>query len=99
MLLAADQSPNPWPPTIAAILVGGLAFLGAAIGIAQKWRHDRREAWWDRTQWALSQLSGTDEARTVALVVLSALVGSRLATAEDAAMLEQVGFAILEEPR
>jgi hypothetical protein len=77
--------------------VGGLAFLAAAIGVAQKWRNDRRESWWDRTEWALAQLEGTEQARTVALLVLAELVTSKLATKEEAHMLEQIGLAVLNE--
>lgn len=96
MLTAAAGSANLWPPAIATMVVGGLAFLAASFGVAQKWRNDRRESWWDRTVWALAQLGGTEQARTVGLLVLTELVTSKLATKEEARMLEQIGLAVLD---
>lgn len=81
-----------------ALIVAAIALLGTAATVIQKRLTDRRDAWWARTQWALERVLGQDSddtSRTVALVILIGLQGSRLATAEERDMLEQVADALL----
>jgi hypothetical protein len=82
---------------IVGLIVGSLAFIAAVLGVAQKWRADRREQWWSRTQWALDQLAGDEDARTVGLLVLGHQADSRLADEEDWKMLDAVADLILTE--
>ena len=81
-----------------ALIVAGAALLGTAVTVVQKRFSDRRDAWWERVQWALERIlaqDSDDTNHTVALVMLAALQGSRLATAEERDMLEQVADALL----
>ena len=81
-----------------ALIVAGIALLGTAATVVQKRLTDRRDAWWARAQWALERIlapDSDDTSRTVALLMLTALQGSRLATAEERGMLEQVADALL----
>jgi len=81
-----------------ALIVAGIALIGTAATVVQKRLTDRRDAWWARTQWALERIldeDSDDTSRTVALVMLTTLQGSRLATAEERDMLEQVADALL----
>src|SRR5689334_11290633 len=97
--VTAASSSSAWPVAIATLIIGVLAFVGAAVGVGQKWRADRREHWWARTQWGLEQLSFGEDARTIGLVLLARQLDSHLATREDAEMLQQVGELVLEELR
>jgi hypothetical protein len=81
-----------------ALIVAGVALLGTAATVGQKRFADRRDAWWGRTQWALERILAAQEddtERTIGLVMLTALQGSRLATNEERDMLEQVADALL----
>lgn len=82
-----------------ALIVAGIALLGTAVTVGQKRLADRRDAWWARTQWALEHVltpqDDGDTERTVGLLMLITLQGSRLATDEERDMLEQVADALL----
>jgi hypothetical protein len=81
-----------------ALVVAGIALLGTAATVIQKRLTDRRDAWWGRTQWALEHIlsqEGGDKNRAIALVMLTALQASRLATDEERDMLEQVADVLL----
>lgn len=82
---------------IVTLLVGIVAFAVAVIGVGQKWRADRRDHWWNRTQWALGELSKGEEARTIAIEVLSSQLDSRLVTARDEELLDRVMDVVLAE--
>ena len=75
---------------IVALVVGVVAFVGVVLGVRQRWRADRRDQWWKRTQWAIERLGEGGEARIIGLVILWRLVDSRLATGDDQRMLEDV---------
>jgi hypothetical protein len=84
-----------------ALIVAGVALLGTGATVVQKRLADRRDAWWGRTQWALERILAQDSdetSRTVGLVMLIALQGSRLATDEERDMLEQVADTLLPPP-
>jgi hypothetical protein len=84
-----------------ALVVAGIALLGTGVTVGQKRYADRRDAWWGRTQCALEHIlaaQGDDTKRTVGLVMLIALQGSRLATYEERDMLEQVADSLLPSP-
>jgi hypothetical protein len=69
----------------------------AILGVGQKWRADRRDHWWNRTQWALGQLRNGEEARTIAIEILDSQVDSRLATAADEDLLDRVMDLVLDD--
>jgi hypothetical protein len=71
----------------AALIVAAVAFLGVRLGVAQKWRSDRREHWWSRTQWALEQLSLGEERRIIELLVLASQLTSSIAADDDRALV------------
>ena len=71
--------------------------MGVVLGVWQKWRADRRDQWWKRTQWAMERLDASEEARTIALVMLWRLADSRLASREDQRMLDDVADVVLTD--
>ena len=85
-----------------ALVVAGIALAGTGVTVGQKRIADHRDAWWARTQWALDQVlapqDNDDAQRTIGLLVLTALQGSRLASNEERDMLEQVADALLPPP-
>lgn len=83
--------------TEVALIVAGVALVGTAITVVQKRYTDRRDAWWDRTQWALKCVvaSQDDVKRTVGLAMLAALQSSHLAADSDRRMIEDVADAVL----
>ena len=94
MLQAATVQGVDWAP-LATFVVGCIAFGGVVLGVAQKWRSDRREHWWKRTQWALEQLEKGPEARTLGLIVLERQLDSRLANEEDFRMANDIADIVL----
>lgn len=76
---------------MATLSAGLLAFVGVMLGVAQKWRADRREHWWLRTQWALERLEHPPPARDIGIVVLGHQLKSHLATADDVRLLPDMG--------
>jgi hypothetical protein len=84
------------------LIVAGIALLGTAATVTQKRLADRRDAWWARTQWALERIIAAEDdddiQRTMALVMLTALQSSRLATDEERHMLDKVADVMLPPP-
>jgi hypothetical protein len=82
-----------------ALIVAGAALIGTAATIAQNRVFNRRDALWQRMQWALEHVLAPGEHddldRTAGLVMLKALQASRLATDEERAMLEELAEAML----
>jgi hypothetical protein len=48
----------PWATLIAA----SVALIGVGITVWQKWRADRRDAWWKRAEWAIDKSLSDDAA-------------------------------------
>jgi hypothetical protein len=84
-----------------ALLVAGIAVVGTVATVVQKRFADRRDAWWVRTQWALERIlaAGDDDTeRAIALVLITSLQKSDLATREERKMLDEVADAMLPPP-
>jgi bisphosphoglycerate-independent phosphoglycerate mutase (AlkP superfamily) len=59
--------------------------------VLQRYRADRRDQWWKRTQWALDLVvSGEEDAVVLGLQVLEQQVAARTADAEDASFIAEV---------
>lgn len=88
-------------PSEVALLVAGIAIVGTGASVVQKRFADRRDAWWARTQWALERIlaAGDDDMeRAIALVLITSLQKSGLATREERKMLDEVADAMLPPP-
>ncbi len=77
------------------MIVGGLAAVGVIVTWQQKNRADRRSEWWRRTQWAFERTFSSDEDEARAgWQVLITLTRSKLATADDGAILQVIAERI-----
>jgi hypothetical protein len=89
-----------WTSVLAAAALAPLATFGvvlvAFLAYRQRDRADRRDQWWKRAQWAIdSALNDADPQRRLAgLKVLVQLIGSDLATAEDADLMSAIAVGI-----
>jgi hypothetical protein len=85
---------------LGAAAIAPLATFGvvlvAYLTYRQRSRADRRDQWWKRAQWAIdSALNDADPQRRLAgLKVLVQLIGSDLATAEDADLMSAIAVGI-----
>lgn len=92
-----------WAGMLGAAALAPLATFGvvlvAYLAYRQRDRADRRDQWWKRAQWALdSALNEADPQRRLAgLKVLVQLIGSDLATAEDADLVSALAAGILSQ--
>jgi hypothetical protein len=73
--------------------------LVAFLTYRQRDRADRRDQWWKRAQWAIdSALNDADPQRRLAgLKVLVQLIGSDLATREDADLMSALAVGIRDQ--
>ncbi|WP_125611280.1 hypothetical protein [Specibacter cremeus] len=101
---ASDQV--PWATVIGALgpltilLAALIAAVVAWVAYREQRAADRRSAWWDRAQWALSASLSTDVAsREVGLGVLDVLAHSRLAGPEEAEILAVAAIRELDATR
>jgi hypothetical protein len=89
-----------WAGMLGAAALAPLATFGvvlvAFLTYRQRSRADRRDQWWKRAQWAIdSALNDVDPQRRLAgLKVLVQLIGSDLATAEDADLMSALAVGI-----
>ncbi|MDD4865607.1 MAG: hypothetical protein PHQ28_00260 [Mycobacterium sp.] len=75
-----------------ALIVGGVAAVGAVVNWYQRNRSDRRSEWWRRTSWAYERtFSDNDEEARVGWEMLRVMVRSRLATQDDSDIVQVVG--------
>jgi hypothetical protein len=92
-----------WTAVLGAAAVAPLATFGvvlvAYLTYRQKSHADRRDQWWKRAQWGIdSALSDADPQRRLAgMKVLVQLVGSDLATAEDAELMSALAVGIQDQ--
>jgi hypothetical protein len=92
-----------WSGLLGAAALAPLATLGvvwvAYLAYRQRSWADRRDQWWKRAQWAIdSALDGGDPHRRLAgLKVLVQLIGSDLATAEDADLMSALAVGIRDQ--
>lgn len=78
---------GPGVTAVAAVL----ALCVGSLTLFQKSRADRRDQWWKRAQWAMDHtLSESEENRQLGFRVLSVLGESKLARAEELAILESL---------
>lgn len=88
---------------LGAAAVAPLATFGvvlvAYLTYRQKSHADRRDQWWKRAQWGIdSALSDADPQRRLAgIKVLVQLIGSDLATAEDAELMSALAAGIQDQ--
>ncbi|UZX05130.1 hypothetical protein F8G81_22945 [Arthrobacter sp. CDRTa11] len=89
-----------WNAVLGVSAIAPLATFGvvlvAYLTYRQKAHADRRDQWWKRAQWAIdSALNDADPQRRLAgMRVLVQLVGSDLATAEDADLMSALAVGI-----
>ncbi|MFJ5693681.1 hypothetical protein ACIP9X_07490 [Arthrobacter sp. NPDC093125] len=83
----------PLSALLAAVIAGWIAWRT----LAQRREADRRDQWWQRTQWAIGLAMDPDFSRAVVgLIALKHLAGSDLCTAEDYEMLDKIGGAKID---
>ncbi len=83
----------PLSTLLAALVAGWIAWRT----LAQRREADRRDQWWQRTQWAISLAMDPDFSRAVVgLIALKHLAASDLCTAEDYEMLDKIGGAKID---
>ncbi|WP_461188327.1 hypothetical protein [Arthrobacter sp. Z4-13] len=92
-----------WAGMLGAASLAPLATFGvvlvAYLTYRQRSRADRRDQWWKRAQWAIdSALNDADPQRRLAgLKVLVQLIGSDLATEEDADLMSALAVGIRDQ--
>jgi hypothetical protein len=92
-----------WAGVLGASAVAPLATFGvvlvAYLTYRQKSHADRRDQWWKRAQWGIdSALNDADPQRRMAgIKVLVQLIGSDLATAEDAELMGALAVGIQDQ--
>ena len=83
----------PLSTLLAAVIAGWIAWRT----LTQRREADRRDQWWQRTQWAIGLAMDPDYSRAVVgLIALKHLGGSDLCTAEDYEMLDKIGGAKID---
>lgn len=89
--LIAGPEPYFW---LQPAVTGGaalLVLLGAGLTVWQRYRADRKDQWWTRTQWALSLVvSGEEDQTVLGLQVLAQQAAARAADKEDGNFIAQV---------
>ncbi|MET3720148.1 MULTISPECIES: hypothetical protein [unclassified Arthrobacter] len=92
-----------WTGLLAVAAVAPLATFGvvlvAYLTYRQRARADRRDQWWKRAQWGIdSALNAIDPPRRLAgIKVLVQLIGSDLATPEDADLMSALAVGIQDQ--
>ncbi len=92
-----------WAALLGAAAIAPLATLGvvlvAYLTYRQRSRADRRDQWWKRAQWAIDSAlnDGDPQRRLAGLKVLVQLIGSDLATAEDAELMSALAVGIRDQ--
>lgn len=83
----------PLSTLAAAVIAGWIAWRT----LAQRREADRRDQWWQRTQWAIDLAMDRNFSRSiVGLVTLKHLAESDLCTSEDYEMLDKIGGAKID---
>ena len=68
--------------------------LGAGLTIRQRYRADRKDQWWKRTQWAFELLlTGEEDREVLGLLVLAQQAAAKAADTEDGAFIADVDCA------
>lgn len=83
----------PLSTLLAALIAGWIAWRT----LTQRREADRRDQWWQRTQWAIGLAMDPDFSRAVVgLIALKHIAASDLCTAEDYEMLDKIGGAKID---
>lgn len=94
---AAALPPYFWLQPAVTAAAAAVVLLGAAITVRQRYRADRKDQWWKRTQWALELMLDSDEDRQVlGLQVLDQQTGARVADGEDQRFVVEVVLPLTE---
>lgn len=92
-MLVISEGIWPWLHDVASLAPLGTfaAAVVAAIALRQKYTTDRRQAWWERLQWATDTLlSGDPHGRRIGGAALKAVSTFKLRTDEDRIMLKAI---------
>lgn len=92
-MLVISEGMWPWLQDVASLAPLGTfaAAVVAAIALWQKFTTDRRQAWWERLQWATDTLlSGDPHGRRIGGAALKAVSTFTLRTDEDRLMLRAI---------
>ncbi len=98
-----DIADGIWAGVLGAAAVAPLATFGvvlvAYLTYRQKAHADKRDQWWKRAQWGIdSALDSADPQRRLAgMRLLVQLIGSNLATAEDAELMSGLAVGIQDQ--
>lgn len=86
-----DAEPYFWLQPLVTGLGALAVLLGAGLTVRQRYRADRKEQWWVRTQWGLDLVvSGDEDKLVLGLEVLAQQAVAHVADREDAAFIDQV---------
>ncbi len=92
-----DATPYFWLQPLVTGVAAVVVLAGTAVTVRQRYRADRREQWWGRTQWALDLLvSGDQDQVYLALLVLEQQSGVRVVDADDTAFIGEVVLPITD---
>jgi hypothetical protein len=95
--VAADPDWLRYAAAFAPLLAAVIAAWIAWRTLAQRRVADRRDQWWQRTQWAIDlAMDGNFSRAVVGLVALKHLAASDLCTDEDYEMLDKIGGAKID---
>lgn len=92
-----DAVPYFWLQPLVTGVAAFVVLAGTAFTVRQRYRADRREQWWGRTQWALDLLvSGEQDRVYLALLVLEQQIAVRVVDADDTAFIAEVVLPITD---
>src|SRR3954447_19759911 len=76
-------------PVVAAAITAAVALLVGVGTVWQKWRSDRRDAWWKRAQWAIDKsLSRRPRVQSIGLLSMEIFSRDRAVTDLDVRVLK-----------
>lgn len=76
-------------PVVAAVITAAVALLVGVGTVWQKWRSDRRDAWWKRAQWAIDKsLSRRPKVQSIGLLSMEIFSRDRAVTDLDVRVLK-----------
>jgi hypothetical protein len=76
---AAQAEAGGWlTPAVATLMAAVVALTGVGATVFQKWRSDRRDAWWKRAQWAIDKsLNAEPDVREIGNRAMLVLVNEK----------------------
>ncbi len=92
-----DVAPYFWLQPLVTGVAAFVVLAGTAFTVRQRYRADRRDQWWGRTQWALDLLISGDQDRVyLALLVLEQQSAVRVIDEDDTAFVAEVVLPITD---